>query len=219
MSRSKAVHHVLQLIALLARHGVEQRLHLRHLLFHVLSELIERLDARREELAPLPHEVRDVGVLAVERPLGQLVEVPDHLLDPPEVLLGHVLDALLDPLEVVLQHLLLQLVEQLVELAPRLRVHEVVVAELLHAPARIRRERVELTEAAVGHPAEQFPHLRGHFALAALWRALHRRLCAGLPCLVAIRGQLVEPALDAGALGVDDIVEPLLDIVHHRERL
>ena len=115
-----------------------------------------------------------------------------------------------------MQHLLLQLVEQLVELAPRLRVHEVVVAELLHTPARIRRERVELTEAAVGHPAEQFLHLRGHFALAALWRALHRRLCAGLPGLVAIRGQLVEPALDAGALGVDDVVEPLLDIVHHR---
>ena len=108
----QVVHHLLQLGAHLRAHAVEHRCHLARLSTHVVDELVDVLDTRREIPAMLGHELAEVlwrvgrgGVL-----LEQLVEVLDHFAHAGQILRRHALDALLQSLEIGLQHLLAQLV-------------------------------------------------------------------------------------------------------------
>ena len=105
----------LQLRALLGRHRVEQLLHLRHRLRHLLEQLVEALRVAGEEVAVALHEPLEVGLLAALALLEHLVELVEHVLHLRHALGGHVLHALGQLVEVALHQLLAQLVHQLLE--------------------------------------------------------------------------------------------------------
>ena len=64
MSSSSAFGELLELRALLGAHGVEQLLHLRHRLRHLLEQLVEGLRIAGEEVAEAVHEPFEIGLLA-----------------------------------------------------------------------------------------------------------------------------------------------------------
>ena len=138
------------------------------------------------------------GVLLEER-----VEVAHHLADSGQVLRRDPLDALLEALEVGLQHLLSQLVGQLAERLTRDVVHELVVAQPMEAAGQVRRQRVQ----PVLTLARRAPHhLLGHarrVLVGARWR-VEGALLGGLHALG-----------DALPLGLQDLLEPLVDVVEH----
>ena len=105
----------LQLRALLGRHRVEELLHLRHRLRHLLEQLVEALRVAGEEVAVAFHEPVEVGLLATLALLEHLVELVEHVLHLRHALGGHVLHALGELVEVALHELLAQLVHQLLE--------------------------------------------------------------------------------------------------------
>ena len=105
----------LQLRALLGRHRVEQLLHLRHRLRHLLEQLVEGLRVAGEEVAVALHEAVEVGLLAALALLEHLVELGEHVLHLRHALGRHVLHALGHLVEVALHQLLAQLVHQLLE--------------------------------------------------------------------------------------------------------
>ena len=150
----------------------------------------------RHERVEVVGRIGTGGVLLEER-----VQVADHVAHARQVLRRDPLDALLQPLEVRLQHLAAQLVGQGVEGVARLVVHELVVAQAVEAAGHVRRQRVEPVLAL----ARRAPHdLLRH---------------PGLVLLVAGRGVegpllgLVDAPLDAGALRVQDPLQPFVDVV------
>ena len=97
-----------------------------------------------------------------------------------------------------LQHLLLQALHQLPEHAVRVGIHELVVLQALDAPGRGLRHLVERLPVLGGRLLHALPEGLGRLAaLGALLRVAH-------------------PPLDALALGLQDVVELLLDVVEHR---
>ena len=191
------LHHLLQLAALPRRQALHQRLHLRHLLAHLLEELIQVLHAR-EVLAPLVLEGLKVRLIAFGPVAEHAVQVLDHLAHALHVLRGHVRERVLHALHEGLEHLLAERLEQLLEHAPGLGVHELVVLERLDAPGGIGRELVELGLALGGH--------LGELAAAVL---------GDLAALRALPG-IGAPLLDPRALGLQDLVDLLLDVVEGR---
>ncbi len=130
------IHHAAQLLALLRRHAVHHRLHRGLLALHLLDQIIQRIDAGTEVVAILLHEAVEVRLFALG-PLAQhLVELAHHLAHARQVFGRHVLNRLLHALEVLLHDLLLEHLQQLLELLPRLLVHEVIVGELANLPGR-----------------------------------------------------------------------------------
>jgi hypothetical protein len=114
---------------------------------------------------------------------------------------AHVRHGLLHALHEGLQHLLAEGLEQLLEHAPGLGVHELVVLELLDPPGGIGGHLVELGLALGGHLAELAPGvLRDLAALRAL---------AGVGA----------PRFDPRALGLEDLVDFLLDVVEGRAQV
>ncbi len=97
-----------------------------------------------------------------------------------------------------LQHLLLQALHQLPEHAVRVGIHELVVLQALDAPG-----------GGLRHLVERLPVLGGR-----LLHALAERL-GSFALLGALLG-VAHPPLDALALGLQDVVELLLDVVEHR---
>ena len=182
----------LELRPLLGRHRVEHRLHGRHLLGHLLEELVEVLRVPREEIAELGHEAleRGLGVLAGLAHLEQLVERAEHVLHARHVLGAHVAHRPGHLVEVALHELLLELVDQLVEAFPRLRGGEVVVAQLPHHAGQVGRQHVELG-ATLGR------HLLGDLA----------------PALVARVARLLLELVDARPLHLDHVAQLLGDVV------
>ena len=78
----------------------------------MVDQLVERLDARREELPVLHHEALEIrlGIGPFRMLLEELVQVANHVAHAVELLGRHALHPLLEPLEVVLQDLLTELV-------------------------------------------------------------------------------------------------------------
>ena len=199
----QVVHQVAQLLAHLRAHAAEQRGHLRRLSMEMLDQLIGVLDARREVLPVLGHELVEVvgrigtGGVLLEEP----VQVADHVAHARQVLRRDPLDALLQPLEVRLQHLAAQLVGQGVEGVARLVVHELVVPQAVQAAGHVRRQRVE----AVLALASRAPHdLLRHASLVLL--------VAGRGVECPLLG-LVDAPLDAGTLRVQDALQPFVDVI------
>ncbi len=191
------LHHVLELAALAGRHAREQRLHLAGLLGDLLHELVEVLGAR-EVVAPLLLEGVEVRLAPLRAVLEHAVEVAHHLPHPLEVLGAHVAERLLHVGEERLQHLLLQALHQLPEQAVRVGVHELVVLQALDARGRGLRHLVERLLVLGGRLLHRLPERLG-------------RLAALRPLL-----GVAHPPLDALALGLEDLVELLLDVVEHR---
>ena len=186
------VRELLQLRALLGRHRVHELLHLRHRTRHLLEQLVERLRVPREEVAEAIHEPFEVGLLAALALLEHLVELGEHVLHACELLGRHLRHALLQLIEHGVEQLLAQLVHQLLELLAGRVVHPVVLLQLADAPGEIGRQLLEL--------------------LAPLLRELFEELLAPL---VARLAGVVEAAIDAFALLLDDLVEPLGDVLVH----
>ena len=175
------LHHLLELAALPGREALHQRLHLGHLLAHLLEELIQALDAG-EALSPLVLERLEVGLVALGAVAQHAVEVLDHLAHALHVLRAHVRQRVLHALHERLEHLLAQRLEQLLEHAPRLGIHELVILELADATGGIGRQLVQLRLALRGHLGELPPAVLGD--LAAL-RPLARVVPALLDALPA----------------------------------
>ena len=190
MSSSNDSGERLQLRALLGRHRVDQLLHLRHRLRHLLEQLVEALRVAGEEVAVALHEAVEVGLLAALALLEHLVELVEHVLHLRHALRGHVLHALGELVEVALHQLLAQLVHQLLEPLARGVVHELVLLERLHLAREVGRELLELPAALLGDVFDEL-----------------------LAALVARAGGLLDPPVDALALHVDDFVELLGDVV------
>jgi len=129
---------VLELLAHVGRHGVEQVLHLRHLALHLLDQLFEILGrVVAEKVAVLLHELVEVR-LAAGHLLGEhLVQVADHVLHALHVLGRHVRDLGLEVAEEGIHHGLLQHLHKLLELRLGLGVHELVVLQLFHLAAEV----------------------------------------------------------------------------------
>ena len=104
-------------------------------------------------------------------------------------------------LEEALEHLLLEHLEELLKLFPRLRVHELVVGKLFDRSGRALGEVVQPLLAAPG-PFLEEPH--------GLLKVL--RLISSMGQLLA---RVFQPLVYSAALGVNDILEALLQIVHH----
>ena len=103
----------------------------------------------------------------------------------------------------VLGHLALEHIQQLLEHLLGVRVHEVVVHQLLDLPAQAVGEVVQLVQIALGPLAEQ--SVQGALLLLA-FHIIRFGLAVGL----------VQPTLDALPLGAEDFFHPLLEVVHHR---
>ncbi len=153
----------------------------------MLEQLVEAVDAGREHVPELLHEAVEVRCPAFHAVLEHLVQRAHHVANARQVLALHLLDRALQALEHLVEHLLLQPLHQRVELLTRLVVDELVVAQRLHASAELVRHAVELVVALLGD-------------------ALHELARLG-------RRGLVLPSLDALALGVDDVLHLLAQLV------
>ena len=182
----------LELRALLGSHRVEQLLHLRHRLRHLLQQLVETLRVARKELSVLLHELLEVRLFTALALLEHLVELGEHVLHALHPLRRHVLHPFGHLVEVALHELLAQLVHQLFEPLAGGVVHEVVLLERLHLAREIRRELVEL--------------------LTALASEIFHDL---LPPTIVGVAHVVEAPLDALTFLVDDVTELLRDVVVH----
>ena len=180
----------MELRALLGCHRVEHLLHRRHRARHLLEQLVERLRVTREEVSVALHEALEVGLLAAVTLLEHLVQLGEHVLHARHLLGRDVLHALGHLVEVALQQLLAQLVHELLERATGVVVHEVVLLHGLHASRKVGRHELELQ--------------------TALRREVLHDLAAPLIARVA---RLLQPALDALALLVEDLIELLGDVV------
>ncbi len=180
----------MELRALLGAHRVEELLHLRHRLRHLLEQLVEALRVAGEEVAVPFHEPVEVGLLAPFTLFEHLIELVEHVFHLRHALGGHVLHALGELVEVALHELLAQLIHQLLEPFAGRVVHEFVFLERLHLAREVGRKLLELPTTLIG---DVF-----HELLAAL--------------VTRARG-LLDPAVDALALHVDDFVELLSDVV------
>ena len=183
---------LLQLGPLLGAHGVEQLLHGGHLAGHLLEQLVEVLGVAGEHVAVAVHELLEhaVGVAARGPGFQHLVEVVEHVLHALQRLRRHVRHGRRHLVEVALHQLRAQLVHQLVEGLPGLAARPLVLLEALHLPGQIGRQEVE------GHAP-----LGGHF-VGDLLAALVARLAG-----------LLDQVLDAGPLLVDDVAQPLGDVL------
>ena len=166
-----------------------QLLHLRHRARHLLEQLVERLRVLGEEVAEALHEPFEVGLLAALALFEHVVELGEHVLHARELLGRHLRHALLQLVEHRVEQLLLQLLHELFEVLARGVVHPVVLLEVADAAREVGRELLEL--------------------LAPLLRELVEQLLAAL--VAGLLG-FVDAAVDAGALFVDDLVEPVRDV-------
>ena len=180
----------LQLGTLLGGHRVQQLLHLRHRLRHLLEQLVEGLRVAGEEVAVLVHEALEVGLFATLALLEHLVEVGEHVLHALHLLGRHVLHAFGHLVEVALEQLLAQLVHQLLEPLAGCVVHEVVVLERLHPAGEIGRKLVELLPPLLGEILDDL-----------------------LPATVARLPCFVDAPVDPGTLLLGDLPELLGDVV------
>src|SRR5262249_42529299 len=156
VAHHELAHHLVELLALLGRQALHERLHGRHLPADLLDELIEAVHPR-EAIAPLLLERLEVGLFAVGPLRQHAVQVLEHLAQALHVLGTHVAERLLHPLHEGLEHLLAQGIHQLLELSLGLRVDEVVFLEIPDLAGGIGRQLVELllvprAIAALGHP-------------------------------------------------------------------
>ena len=189
----------LQLRALVGRQGIHERLRRRHLLAHLLEQLIQR--SRRvvaEHVAVLVHEVLEERLHGIRvdalRLLGQeIVQVLQHVLHALDVALGHVVDHVLDIVEERLRHGPAQLVEKLDVALLRLRIQELVALELLHLAGGVVGQLVEPRFVLLGDIAHDVAHELVPFA--------------------------VQPLLDGVAFQVENLVEFLLDFLEHARQV
>ena len=169
-----------------------------------------------EEIAVLLHELLEVRLAAGQAIAEHLVEVFHHLLHARHVFGRHVGDLVVHVLEEGLRHRLLQHLHQFGEFVLRLRIHELVVLQLLHRAANVRWQAREEVLLAVGDVLEHLGELIVLAARAGLlltaWllparlvaaRRLRRSSLLGR-CLVSsrlprgLRGGLLRRALLAG---------------------
>ena len=136
------------------------------------------------------HEPVEVGLLAALALLEHLVELVEHVLHLRHALGRHVLHALGELVEVALHQLLAQLVHQLLEPLARGVVHELVLLERLHRPARSGGSSSSSRRRSSATSSSSSP----------------------VPLVTGAR-RLLDPAVDALALHVDDFVELLGDVV------
>ena len=163
---------VLKLLSHLRRQAVEQVLHARRLLLHLGDQLLQRLRrVRAEEIAVLLHELLEVR-FAARHLLGEhLVQVLHHLLHPRHIFRRHIGDLLGDVLEEGLHHRLLQHLHQLLEFMLSLRIHELVVLQLLDLAWRVLGQPFEELLLALRDAVQQLGELR---LVVARWLPLGR---------------------------------------------
>ena len=169
----------------------------------MLNKLVEACRAVRVKVLPvLLHKALKVRIFP-HSPIAQhLVERLHHILDAFHILRRHIFQLLFHALEEVLHHLLLERIQQLVELLPRVRIHKVVLLQLAYLAARALRQRVK----------------RLGIAPRAILQHPHRRLqmLGVVACLLHLPPRLIQAPLNAAALGVQHILQPLPHVVHNR---
>ena len=152
----------------------------------MLQQLVEVVYSRREHIAELLHEALEVRRATFHPLLEHLVQLAHHVTHARQVLTLHLLERAFDALEHLVQHLFLQLLHQLFELLPGGVIDELVVAQALDAPTQVVGQPVELVVALSRDPVEQ---------------------------LAALRRGFLQPAFDPGALGVDDVLHLLAQLL------
>ena len=209
------LHQSLQLRTLLLGHRIHQLLHGGRLLAHMLDQVLERTDVVPEVVAPFVHELLEPRIFPAVPSLEHVVQIAHHLPRFRDLFRRHLAERLLHALEGLIHHLLLQLIHQLLELLPGLRIHEVVLLQPANLAGGIARQRIQLLVSLFGNGIEQV-------AKTVLIRPapLPRRFVrasARLPSsdsLDCVR--VVEPLLNSGPLGIDDVLDSLANVVEHR---
>ena len=183
---------LLELRALLGRHGVEHRLRGRHALRDVLEQLFDRLRILGEEVAVLLHEVLEPGIFTALMLVDHLVERRQHLFHALHVFGRHVLHGRRHLVDHLLGQLLAQLLHQLLEPLLRLTRLEVVGLQLAHLAGQIVGQHVEAELAVHG-------------------LVLRVLLAPRVATLLRVENRLV----DRVAFFVDDVVQLVGDLLVH----
>ena len=198
------IHRLEQFAPLLGGHAVQEGLHLPHLTGEHLHEFVET--ARRvvaEHGAPLVHETLEIGLQTGELLPHHPVEVAQHLADLGHLLRVHVLHLLPHLGCDGAEHLLAKLVHEFLKLPLGLGVDEVEILEFAQGARCALRQLVEVFAVPVSPLAEEVAQLAGLLGL-----------------LAAHAGELIldftEAAIRARPLGLEHIVEPLLEVAHDR---
>ena len=198
------IHRLEQFAPLLRGHAVKEGLHLPHLTGEHLHEFVELRGGSSPNMAPpLVHEAFEIGLQTSQLLPHHPVEVAQHLAGLGHLLRVHVLHLLPHLRGDGAEHLLAKLVHQLLKLPLGLGVDEVEILEFAQGACRALGQLVEAFAVPVGPLAEEVAQL------------------AGLPgLLAAYAGELIlnftEAAVRASALGLEHIVEPLLEVAHDR---
>ncbi|GBD13700.1 hypothetical protein HRbin24_01736 [bacterium HR24] len=207
---------VLELAAHLRRQAVQQALHGRHLLLHLLDELVQGLGrVGAQEVAVLLQERLVIG-LAAGHLLGQHpVQVADHVLQPLELLGRQAGDVVVQVLEEGVQHGLAQHLHELLELGGGLGVHELVFLQALDAAAQVLGQVLQVVLLALGDVLEHLGHVAGVVALLLACLLLAQGLLEGLerawlPLELALR--LLQAAAQGILLQVEHLLHPFLQV-------
>ena len=185
-----------QLVALLRRHRLEQRLHGRSPPGERLEQFVEVARLLREEVAVLRHELVEARILTTLVSSEHLVEIGEHLLEPLLGLLAQRLHRTAHLLERLRCQTGPQSLHQSVEPMLRLTRHEVVLLQGSQLAGEVVGKQVESQPALLG-PA---PCLRG-----ASW----------IGPAVGLTAFLDLGTIDGVALLVDDVGELAGDLVVH----
>ena len=208
----------MKLLAQLRRQAVQQRLHDGRLLLHLLDELFQALGrVVPEQVAVLVHEPLEVRLAPGHLLREHLVQLPDHLLHARHLFRAHISDLVVDVFEEGVHHRLLQHLHQLFELGPRLRVHELVVLQLLNLAADILRQVVDrlllLLDDVLQHLRQALLLLGRGLLLRGLHRLLERLQRAVAALKLTLR--LLQAAVQRPLLQLYHLVQPLLDVLEH----
>ena len=123
----QTLHEVLQLLAHVFGHAVQQRLHGFHVACHVLQKLVQALwCCIGKQVVVLLQEGLEIALVCGAVLRQQLVEIGKHLAQTLHVLGCHVLQALFHGLEQLWQRLLLQRLHQRLELFLGLPVNKII---------------------------------------------------------------------------------------------
>ena len=169
--------------------------------FHQLFKALRRVVAKHG--AELLHEPVKVRFASLHLVPHHLVQLAHHLLHGRHLFRRHVLELLLHLLAHVLGHLLFQHVQQFLEHLLGIRVHEVVLHQLLDLAAEAVGQIVQLFPVSVG---PLFQHVQQPF--------LHGAVFVG--CLVYLFLRFRQSPVNAFPFCLENFFQPFLQVIHHR---
>ena len=160
-----------------------------------VDQLLDVAGVLREVPAVLGHELLEVVVTVFTAGVlvQQFVEVVQHLVDGPSVLVGGILQGLFHTGQTLVEHLPAEQILDLLVCGFSLAATPVVFGQFLHGLRRRRRERLDLHLGEAGVVVErpgEFLALREHGFVEQLLDVLQR------PVEVVARQQLPAPAVD-----------------------